>query len=252
MLPHANGQYLAPFNPPFPSEGALDWASLRRAAPNFLPARGRCVTKLGCPSSRQPSRLAFHPAARPGMAARSEVRGLARPVPQARSRREHLHQERPRLHGAFPRNRLGGRRFPTARPSSTASSSPRSNADAPFPRPPLRDGDERAVRVGIRSSRARRSGPAWLPLAGRKPCLRDSYKSTRTGCASPRFRRRRKAPRPARRMGLEGIVSKRRDSPYRSGIKRDWIKVKCEAWREANRAATNSLSGTNSDDGTQC
>jgi ATP-dependent DNA ligase len=28
------------------------------------------------------------------------------------------------------------------------------------------------------------------------------------------------------RMGLEGIVSKRRDSPYSSGRTRDWIKSK--------------------------
>jgi bifunctional non-homologous end joining protein LigD len=39
----------------------------------------------------------------------------------------------------------------------------------------------------------------------------------------------------ADRMGLEGIVSKRRDSTYRSGQSRDWIKVKTAAWREANR-----------------
>jgi ATP-dependent DNA ligase len=30
----------------------------------------------------------------------------------------------------------------------------------------------------------------------------------------------------ARRMGLEGIVSKRLDAPYRSGRSRDWIKAK--------------------------
>jgi bifunctional non-homologous end joining protein LigD len=30
----------------------------------------------------------------------------------------------------------------------------------------------------------------------------------------------------ARRMGLEGIVSKRLTAPYRSGASRDWIKVK--------------------------
>jgi len=30
----------------------------------------------------------------------------------------------------------------------------------------------------------------------------------------------------ARAMGLEGIVSKRRDRPYRSGRSPDWIKVK--------------------------
>ena len=33
---------------------------------------------------------------------------------------------------------------------------------------------------------------------------------------------------------MEGIASKRKDAPYRSG-KCDWIKVKTRAWREANR-----------------
>jgi bifunctional non-homologous end joining protein LigD len=37
------------------------------------------------------------------------------------------------------------------------------------------------------------------------------------------------------RHGLEGIVSKRRDAPYRSGESRDWVKVKTAAWRAANR-----------------
>ena len=37
----------------------------------------------------------------------------------------------------------------------------------------------------------------------------------------------------AERHGLEGIVSKRRDSPYRSGECRDWVKVKTDAWRVA-------------------
>lgn len=37
------------------------------------------------------------------------------------------------------------------------------------------------------------------------------------------------------RRGLEGIVSKRRDSLYRSGKSSAWIKVKCAAWRQANR-----------------
>jgi ATP-dependent DNA ligase len=39
----------------------------------------------------------------------------------------------------------------------------------------------------------------------------------------------------AERHGLEGIVSKRRAAPYRSGESRDWVKVKTAAWREANR-----------------
>ena len=37
------------------------------------------------------------------------------------------------------------------------------------------------------------------------------------------------------RRGLEGIVSKRRSSPYRSGLRSGWIKVKTEPWRAANR-----------------
>jgi bifunctional non-homologous end joining protein LigD len=39
----------------------------------------------------------------------------------------------------------------------------------------------------------------------------------------------------ADRFALEGIVSKRRDAPYRSGKQCDWIKIKCEAWRTVNK-----------------
>jgi bifunctional non-homologous end joining protein LigD len=35
-------------------------------------------------------------------------------------------------------------------------------------------------------------------------------------------------------MGLEGIVSKRKGSPYRSGPTNDWVKVKTASWRAAN------------------
>ena len=38
----------------------------------------------------------------------------------------------------------------------------------------------------------------------------------------------------ADRIKLEGIVSKRRDAPYRSGKQYGWVKVKCE-WRAANK-----------------
>ena len=41
--------------------------------------------------------------------------------------------------------------------------------------------------------------------------------------------------RAAERHGLEGVVSKRRDTPYHSGANRDWVKAKTAAWREANR-----------------
>ena len=29
------------------------------------------------------------------------------------------------------------------------------------------------------------------------------------------------------RIGLEGVISKRRDAPYKSGRHRDWLKIKC-------------------------
>jgi ATP-dependent DNA ligase len=35
-------------------------------------------------------------------------------------------------------------------------------------------------------------------------------------------------------MKLEGIVSKRRESAYRSGPTKDWLKIKTAAWRDAN------------------
>src|SRR5205085_10183856 len=34
---------------------------------------------------------------------------------------------------------------------------------------------------------------------------------------------------------LEGVVAKHRASMYRSGRSTSWVKVKCPAWREANR-----------------
>lgn len=43
------------------------------------------------------------------------------------------------------------------------------------------------------------------------------------------------------KTGLEGIVSKRRDSPYRSGRTNDWLKVKTKSWRQANRDRFKSM-----------
>ena len=39
----------------------------------------------------------------------------------------------------------------------------------------------------------------------------------------------------ANKAGLEGIVSKLCTQPYRSGKNPGWVKVKCAAWREANK-----------------
>lgn len=41
--------------------------------------------------------------------------------------------------------------------------------------------------------------------------------------------------RVAEKHRLEGVVSKRRDAPYRSGSCRDWLKVKTAEWSAANR-----------------
>jgi bifunctional non-homologous end joining protein LigD len=38
------------------------------------------------------------------------------------------------------------------------------------------------------------------------------------------------------KRGFEGIACKHRDSSYRSGKQTTSIKVKCQAWREANRS----------------
>ena len=34
---------------------------------------------------------------------------------------------------------------------------------------------------------------------------------------------------------LEGVVSKRRDAPYVSGSRAEWVKVKSPTWRQANK-----------------
>jgi bifunctional non-homologous end joining protein LigD len=36
------------------------------------------------------------------------------------------------------------------------------------------------------------------------------------------------------RRGLEGIVAKRKDAPYRSGRRSGWLKVKTSEWKAAN------------------
>jgi ATP-dependent DNA ligase len=36
-------------------------------------------------------------------------------------------------------------------------------------------------------------------------------------------------------LGVGGIVAKRKDSPYRSGTRSGWIKVKAPEWKAANQ-----------------
>ena len=73
------------------------------------------------------------------------------------------------------------------------------------------------------------------PLVERKARLRDILIDT----DDDRLRYSEEFPDPvkllkvAEQMGLEGVVSKRKNAPYRSWPRTDWVKVKTKAWREA-------------------
>jgi bifunctional non-homologous end joining protein LigD len=75
-----------------------------------------------------------------------------------------------------------------------------------------------------------------LPLAGRKEGLRKLVDK-----APACLQRVEDFPDGAQlleavdRLGIEGIVSKRRDQSYRSGARGGWLKIKCEAWLKANK-----------------
>jgi bifunctional non-homologous end joining protein LigD len=75
------------------------------------------------------------------------------------------------------------------------------------------------------------------PLVKRQECLQVLLE--RFGCPaislSEPFKDGMALLREAENRGLEGVVSKRQDAPYRSGDCRDWRKVKTAAWREVNR-----------------
>jgi bifunctional non-homologous end joining protein LigD len=76
-----------------------------------------------------------------------------------------------------------------------------------------------------------------MPYVERKAKLATLVQRSRIGCLyhSETFADGEKLLAEGCQRRLEGIVSKRRDSQYRSGKSSAWIKVKCAAWREANR-----------------
>jgi bifunctional non-homologous end joining protein LigD len=76
-----------------------------------------------------------------------------------------------------------------------------------------------------------------LPLSQRKDLLATLLHRSKLDCLQlvATFPDGAKLLASAERMQLEGIVSKRRSSPYRSGECKDWRKIKTAAWREANR-----------------
>jgi bifunctional non-homologous end joining protein LigD len=76
-----------------------------------------------------------------------------------------------------------------------------------------------------------------LSLVDRKDRLERLVSKVREGwlCYTETFDDGTTLLKAADRMGLEGIVSKKAASPYRSGDRCGWIKVKCPSWREANK-----------------
>jgi bifunctional non-homologous end joining protein LigD len=76
-----------------------------------------------------------------------------------------------------------------------------------------------------------------LPLSKRRNLLATLLRRSKVSCLNllEAFSDGAKLLASAERLGLEGIVSKRRAAPYRSGESNDWRKVKTVAWRSANR-----------------
>ena len=75
------------------------------------------------------------------------------------------------------------------------------------------------------------------PLVKRQGCLQallDRFDCPAVSLSEP-FEDGLALLRVAEARGLEGVVSKRRSAPYRSGECRDWRKVKTVAWRETNK-----------------
>jgi bifunctional non-homologous end joining protein LigD len=73
-----------------------------------------------------------------------------------------------------------------------------------------------------------------LPLRERKALLRRSLRfDGRVRLSQHRNEHGERLFREACRKGLEGLIAKRADSPYRSGARsRDWLKLKCHAEQE--------------------
>ena len=76
-----------------------------------------------------------------------------------------------------------------------------------------------------------------LPLIERRQLLERLLSRAKVPCLHlvDAFDDGQKLLQAAEQHRLEGVVSKRRDAPYRSGECRDWRKVKTNAWRHANR-----------------
>src|SRR5262245_15655843 len=92
-----------------------------------------------------------------------------------------------------------------------------------------------AAQVGITSQReTRHTGRVWHYLRGRG-CHRRHRRCHKKTFDWAGFIDPLRLLAECEKRKLEGIVSKRIDAPYRSGDRTDWIKVKSQSWREANK-----------------
>ena len=75
------------------------------------------------------------------------------------------------------------------------------------------------------------------PLETRRRKLQDLLQASGIGCVcfSEAFDDGPALLKACAGLGLEGIVSKRRDAPYRAGKRPEWVKVKTSEWRDANQ-----------------
>jgi ATP-dependent DNA ligase len=92
---------------------------------------------------------------------------------------------------------------------------------------PEREGQGLGVTERLRFNRARRHDLRREPLDVRKATLRSLLVKTRPGLRWNEHIEEDGGTifRHACKLGLEGIVSKRKDSPYRSGRSPDWLKM---------------------------
>jgi bifunctional non-homologous end joining protein LigD len=75
------------------------------------------------------------------------------------------------------------------------------------------------------------------PLETRRHKLQELLQASGIGCScfSEAFDDGPALLKACAGLGLEGIVSKRRDAPYRAGKRPEWVKVKTAEWREADQ-----------------
>jgi ATP-dependent DNA ligase len=83
----------------------------------------------------------------------------------------------------------------------------------------------------LRMSSLRQAGTKRRPILSQTKSL-SSHRAK--ACSLPGAINRLATLAACARRGLEGIVSKRRNAPYRSGVRSGWIKVKTATWRAAN------------------